>query len=138
MRVGGCGIGSTGSEGGFNPDPECRLFWSAAGGTNTGGSAGTTASGTGSVYMNMKKYLFIWNGKYTGWEDLGNAHIPLGEYLDSEYILEGAAEGVLSIYVTRYQGSTIILERSSDDAGDYWWWTENGTVQFFQDVYVVR
>jgi hypothetical protein len=40
--------------------------------------------------------------------------------------------------VTKTNGSTIILEAVPDKDGDYWWWTTNGTVQFFQNVYVVR
>jgi hypothetical protein len=79
-----------------------------------------------------------WDGEFTGWEDLGEERIPYGDFLDPRDVLEGAAEGVSLINVTEMDGSTLILESTPDRDGDYWWWTTNGTIQFFQNVWIVR
>jgi hypothetical protein len=79
-----------------------------------------------------------WDGEFTGWEDLGEERIPYGDFLDSRDVLEGAVEGVSLINVTELDGSTLILEAAPDEDGDYWWWTTNGSVQFFQNVWLVR
>jgi hypothetical protein len=75
-----------------------------------------------------------WDGEYTGWEDLGEERIPYGEFLDPRDVLEGVAEGVAFINVAKTDGSTMILEAAPDEDGDYWWWTVNDTIQFFQNV----
>jgi hypothetical protein len=93
----------------------------------------TRANGTVLV---LKGNFCPWNGEYAGWEDLGEEKIPYGDSLDSRYLLEGAAGSVPSIDVTIMDGSTLILEATPDEDGDYWWWTTAGTIQFFQNVYV--
>jgi hypothetical protein len=91
----------------------------------------------GGVFV-VKGNFCPWNGEYSGWENLFEEEIPYGDFLDPRDVLEGAAEGSLPINVTKTNGSTFILEAAPDKDGDYWWWTTNGTVQFFQNVYVVR
>jgi len=92
-----------------------------------------SGSGSNTVFL-MEGNFRPWNGEYTGWEDLGRERIP---YADAD-TLKAAADGVPMVSVTEMDGNTIIMEATPDEDGDYWWWTTDGRIAFYQNVYVVR
>jgi hypothetical protein len=95
----------------------------------------TKANGT---ILVVKGNFCPWNGEFTGWEDIGEERIAYADSLDSRYVMESAIEATPLVNVTKMNGSTIILEATPDKDGDYWWWTTNGTIQFFQNLWIVR
>ena len=43
-----------------------------------------------------------------------------------------------SVIFSEFEGQKIIFEMTPNNEGKYWWWTKQGNIQFFQNIYLVK
>ena len=77
----------------------------------------------------------LWNStEWTDWEEISREKAP--------YMTKSELENIItysdSVIFSEFEGQKIIFEMTPNNEGKYWWWTKQGNIQFFQNIYLVK
>jgi|GEM_PF-3470591 len=77
----------------------------------------------------------LWNStEWTDWEEISREKAPYMTKTELENIITYSD----SVIFTEFEGQKIILEMTPNNEGKYWWWTKQGDIRFFQNIYLVK